>query len=441
MYQLCKLEDGLPLWMDTLCIPWEVAKRRARTKAIANINNIYLDATKVVVIADDLLALEYMRDCASGRIWLQFQMSSWMKRFWTLQEGAFAGERLFVRFKDELVNCSKFINVRLPFRNFSPVSEFITGPTQVFRDIRNYAKRGKTGRLISRILHELKWRDTAWESDQPVVFAGLLGLNPTPLLEVIRQKDKPNSECTAGRMQRLFERIDEFPTMILYSSVERFLVPGLRWAPKTLKIPDWNDDLPHAGWPAGFLSGAMGKVRPTGLELSAHLILVEVRKLSKHIPRILNVLLEPSKAPDRRAQGIDGKSITFAIEQLEWRHSREGNNHEDDERIGESNARSRCPRKEFNLAQDASANGSHLAIVLKGFDRAMASKDGFRTEGAIVDISDGIKYYKKYSNQHQMSNFMQLWFDFGFQYQPLSGRYVCPVTVIEKRHMENFSRF
>ena len=88
MYQLCKLEDGLPLWMDTLCIPWEVAKRRARTKAIANINNIYLDATKVVVIADDLLALEYMRDCASGRIWLQFQMSSWMKRFWILQEGA-----------------------------------------------------------------------------------------------------------------------------------------------------------------------------------------------------------------------------------------------------------------------------------------------------------------------------------------------------------------
>jgi hypothetical protein len=116
---------------------------------------------------------------------------------------------------------------------------------------------------IGTILNELKWRAAQWKSDEPVIFAGLLGLDPKPLLEVSWKK----RDCIDRRFELLYARINGFPTNSLYSKVDRMQIPELGWAPRTLRIHDWDDDGVVARYNATFdySSSRIGTVRPEGL--------------------------------------------------------------------------------------------------------------------------------------------------------------------------------
>ncbi|KAG7006530.1 hypothetical protein G7Y79_00014g037050 [Physcia stellaris] len=381
LYDYCELSDDSPIWMDTLCIPYESEENeKYRSKAIASMNNIYLRAAKVVVIANDLLSLVY--GPYSFHVWLQFRTSSWMRRFWTLQEGAFAGDRLYVRFANVLVHVAEAMAYWPPFRITSPVFGFTWSMTKILVNIREHAKGKKSGKLIGQILHELKWRDTAYLTDQPVVFAGLLGLDPTPLLEIKWWE----VDCVARRTQRLFERIDEFPTAILYCNVKRLSAPGLGWAPQSLKIPGWNDDYPAAGLDS-FLSHTLGTVRPTGLEMFAHLILVKPQEIGEHIPQVFHVHLEPPQAPDDAAQGLESKPVKLAVEQLPLGQISMQMEVTDNDSSAVRNPISQGPILLQNIAKSTKKmlkEEPYLAIVLKGFDRRLALEEGFATEGAIT---------------------------------------------------------
>jgi hypothetical protein len=45
LYDLCNLQRGLPVWMDTLCIPRKDEDTEFRTEAIRNMNEIFLNAS------------------------------------------------------------------------------------------------------------------------------------------------------------------------------------------------------------------------------------------------------------------------------------------------------------------------------------------------------------------------------------------------------------
>ena len=434
MYELCELRDGLPIWMDTLCIPCGAGDQKVRAKAIASMNRIYLNAEKVVVIAEDLLALDY-GSVQNIDIWFQFRTSSWMRRFWTLQEGAFAGRRLFVRFRDRLVNLAEARKTWPEFRNDSPVFEFTTNMTQVFGDIKHHTIGQEVGHLIRSILQELKWRDTKWPSDQPVVFAGLLGLDPTPLLE-IRWTGNNDEECMArdeeclkGRMQRLFERIDQFPTMILFCQIKRLQTTGLRWAPMSLKIPDWTSYLPHGG-NCDFFSDTLGTVRPMGFDIWAHLILVKVEKLGKRLPQTFHILLEPRVAPGRGFQDTEANAITLVIEQPQ--PALQSNTKDGDHEITSYDTNmqhSRSHDVSRNTAEHLPDLHSYIAIVLKGFHRNAAKQDSFCTEGAVVNVDGGLDWYNHFYDSTFKPNFLKRLTMFLGAPQPLRGEYMCPVTV------------
>ncbi len=99
--------------------------------------------------------------------------------------------------------------------------------------------------------------------------------------------------------------------------------------------------------------------------------------------RTFHVRPEPSDAPNRQARGIDDKSRVLVIEKLQSKLFHDGTTHKDDDQImnfGQRLQISGSPHGLFNLVQQAPKNDSHFAIVLKGFDRTMASEEGFCTQ-------------------------------------------------------------
>ena len=84
LFDVCQLDQGTPIWMDTLCIPADPDKkdRIYRPAAIQKLNEIYEHADKTIVISNDL-SLRPVRQGVD--FWLDVRMSQWARRCWTLQ--------------------------------------------------------------------------------------------------------------------------------------------------------------------------------------------------------------------------------------------------------------------------------------------------------------------------------------------------------------------
>lgn len=424
LYGLCGLDESgkeLPIWMDTLCIPCRQEDREYRTMAIAAMNFIYLDAYKVVVISNDLLDLEI--GTSSSRFlkidpWLQFRTCSWMRRCWTLQEGAFGSENLYVRFKDRLLLFGRK-ELSHPL-SASPVFSFAYPMLSIFNDIRTREK--DIGGLIDSILLEFKWRRTSWEIDEPAIFAGILGLRPDPIIR-LSWKDP---RCADKRLELLYQRISTFPTAVLYSLVDKMQVPGIRWAPRTLRIDDYDnvgsDD--HAHW---YWSELFGRIRPNGLEFLAHLILLEAPIQGAPESFTIQVTKTARKSGyvtrntnDPREKGMD--VLQLMISKLDIIPHR-GRQYE--ERITD-------PVDEPIKSMFRSANKEHLpsryyAIIMRGFDWFEANTQPFQTDAVIINVFDGLKYYKSLSSKFLLQRFLVesllSW------PEPLVGEYICPARV------------
>lgn len=93
-------EDPVYLWIDTLCVPVEEEFRKL---AISRMRKVYLDAYHTVVL-DSTLQHFNAQDCPKEELALRIGVSGWMRRAWTLQEGALSGARLKFLFRDGLIS-------------------------------------------------------------------------------------------------------------------------------------------------------------------------------------------------------------------------------------------------------------------------------------------------------------------------------------------------
>ncbi len=82
----------VPFWIDTLCVP---LLKPLRKLSIHQMQKIYREADKVLVLDASLECTTI--DASPEECLTRIQVSPWMQRLWTLQEGIFA-KNLYFRF-------------------------------------------------------------------------------------------------------------------------------------------------------------------------------------------------------------------------------------------------------------------------------------------------------------------------------------------------------
>lgn len=97
-------------WMDTLCIPVgaqdDEEVNRLKAAAINSMARIYAGARQVLVLDAELQSHSVLSDNAASQdeIMARIVTATWMRRCWTLHEGAL-GRRVWFQFADAAINC------------------------------------------------------------------------------------------------------------------------------------------------------------------------------------------------------------------------------------------------------------------------------------------------------------------------------------------------
>lgn len=277
--RLARLCDDSPIWMDTLCIPVRTEDEHLRKKAIEHMDDIYFKASSVYVISDDLNP-KSLQDLSPwednthiGLILLLVCLSAWSSRLWTLQEAVFGMERLYVCFdEDERFNLHDAI-FAIPSSQKYLYNFFHMTLMETIRTQRTTKKGKETGEGLYSIFSQLRWRRTSWARDEPVVVAGILGLNTSLLMKT------PNN--IEQRLEVMYSQLREFPIDALFCHTPRLNKEGLCWAPKKLCMSDWCTDSyllnshKRLWWEEW--SGRTGNIGRDGLQIQAYSITFTTR--------------------------------------------------------------------------------------------------------------------------------------------------------------------
>lgn len=209
-----------PFWLDTLCIPTTSPNKE---KGIRSMSRVYEYSDKVLVLDKDLV--EFGQHNGLEPL-IRINLSKWMSRLWTLQEGSLS-KNLFFRFKetwlsaqdiekrfeeaDESLNLSWLKTARI----FNPT----------IRSLRNRDKKNK----VAHVWRAVHWRKSHKEKDETVCLSTLLDIDPQPLME------DPN-ESPDQKMRRFILMLDKhigIPPGIIFLPGLKLNVKGFGWAPKT----------------------------------------------------------------------------------------------------------------------------------------------------------------------------------------------------------------
>ncbi|KAJ5462833.1 hypothetical protein N7475_007777 [Penicillium sp. IBT 31633x] len=241
---------SISFWMDTMCIPVDPAHHELRSTAIKGMKDVYERAFRVLVLDSDIQECS-MRGYTQS--FMRIRMSAWMRRLWTLNEGALAN-RLCVKFADGILdvqaaseNYAKEARLseleyyknhmdsfgtpirdadsfRWKFRLLrvnviaNPDPRIAYGPTNEDQD---YVEVGQKRcfaimEAFSAALH----RSTSKVTDEMLCFASLIGWD-TSLLKGIPFED---------HMHAFLSTESQLPQGMLFLAGPRMRQPGWRWA-------------------------------------------------------------------------------------------------------------------------------------------------------------------------------------------------------------------
>ncbi|KAG6988574.1 hypothetical protein G7Y79_00071g097450 [Physcia stellaris] len=218
------------LWVDTLCCP--VAPEGAKNRALTEMKRTYQQATYVLVIESTLQAfvsetMTLEETCA------RISVSGWMRRLWTLQEGALPARdrRLWFQFRDKAISFYSLWQalrrtINLGFRQWGLAVDLINRMA-TFTAWSPRSSRDD-GPDLAIIDEALQFRSVSVPSDEPLLLGNLLGLDVRKILD--------GSEDT--RMHRLWSLMPSalrgIPKGILFRLGPRLEEDGYRWAPATM---------------------------------------------------------------------------------------------------------------------------------------------------------------------------------------------------------------
>ena len=240
-------ENAFPLiWLDTLCCP--AADGWAKQKAIEKIRLVYRKAKHVLVLDAGLMAYEADPQDISEQLARVFT-SSWMRRLWTLQEGALA-QSLFFRFSDKAISLADIGNSILKKSQTSTRHRVILMDfLKEFLGVGSFFNSGNDVPPTLTLLDDsLKHRSVSVLTDEPLCIGTLMSLDLAKILAVSPKE---------ARMQKLWDLIalkhGGIPSQIIFFEEPRIKSPGYGWAPQSFlemgrgihdlssRVVRWND--------------------------------------------------------------------------------------------------------------------------------------------------------------------------------------------------------
>ena len=214
-------------WCDTLCCP--VSPGEGKNRVLAQMKSIYEQATCVLVLDASLepYKSETMRpEEACARI----IASGWMRRLWTLQEGALSADkgRLWFQFRDEAVHF-RFLwqEIVRMFNSDSSRKGLATDFLTWIGFLRKLLHR-ETGADLATVDAAFENRSISVCSDEPLLIGTLLGLDVASILN-------GSHETRSHRMWSLMPAaVRGIPKHIVFRLGPRLKEEGYRWAPSTM---------------------------------------------------------------------------------------------------------------------------------------------------------------------------------------------------------------
>ena len=230
--------EELLLWCDTLCCP--VRPEEAKVLALQYMYQTYRNASHVLVLDASLRTIK-IESSDIDEVSMRIFTSPWMRRLWTLQEGALAAvtNRLWFQLNHKVVNLREIrFNARDQF--FSSIDrKGLAG--DMLRRLGSFANIFLNDNSIHpradvlKAIEALRHRSVSVLSDEPLLIGNLLGLDVAQILN-------GGDGTVARRMNRLWRLVPSavhgIPRDLLFRVGPRLTEPGLRWAPATLLIED-----------------------------------------------------------------------------------------------------------------------------------------------------------------------------------------------------------
>ena len=227
-------EEELLLWCDTLCCP--IQSREAHNLALEYMYQTYRQASHVLVLDASLRRCD-AKILDIDETSMRILTSPWMRRLWTLQEGALPSvtNRLWFQLAHKALNLRELrINARDQF--FSSIDrrglagdmlKRLGSFANIFPMNSSTHPRADLGTVIQALLY----RSVSVSSDEPLLIGNLLGLDSAQILN-------GGDGSTASRVNRLWRMMPSaprgIPSNLLFRVGPRLAEPGLMWAPATL---------------------------------------------------------------------------------------------------------------------------------------------------------------------------------------------------------------
>ncbi|KIX01547.1 uncharacterized protein Z518_09273 [Rhinocladiella mackenziei CBS 650.93] len=225
---LRKSEQPLGLWIDTLCVPREKLFRRL---AIARMSATYARANKVAILDSELLS--FSKGLPEREILLRMVGSGWMRRVWTMQEGALGSKDLHIKLVDGVVRFSDAIEaLRKSAKTRSLATSLVDRDATIFFEefdqlrkahSKSHWQDGERVPAIAASLRILNDRSTTKEGDAYICLAGMMALES----DIIRDLDAAPVE---ERTRKLLANVRLWPKAIIFSPGVKLQEEGYRWA-------------------------------------------------------------------------------------------------------------------------------------------------------------------------------------------------------------------
>jgi hypothetical protein len=198
-------------WIDSLCVP---KAKDLRALAIRSMADTYRKA-KAVLVLDRLILDGRSTDDRKENL-LRIQLSSWMRRLWTLQE-AILSSKVFFQFSDNAVLLDD-IAPSFMEQIIDPVLAGFGLPMSTLR-----SKPGDGQFNITDVLRASHWRSTSKKEDESIAIGSLCNVDTGALVNASPKE----------RMKAFYLMTRILPRDIIFLALPKLQDEGFRWAPAT----------------------------------------------------------------------------------------------------------------------------------------------------------------------------------------------------------------
>ncbi len=222
-----KPQNELLFWCDTMCCP--AVPGEGKNQVLAQMKNIYEQAMGVLVL-DSSLRLYRSEAMGPEETCARIISSGWMRRLWTLQEGALSARngRLWFQFRDQAINLKPLWQQIIQIYNNDWSRRGLATDILVRMRVLQIFFRRDVGADLAMVDEAFQHRSVSVSSDEPLLIGTLLGLDVAGILS-------GSDETRIHRMWSLMPTaVHGIPKCILFRLGPRLNKEGYRWAPSTM---------------------------------------------------------------------------------------------------------------------------------------------------------------------------------------------------------------